>query len=94
MPLLCASAWIEGVSTDRPVVTVRFWAGARRAAGHAQEQLAAATVAEVLEQLTAREAMVAILASASYLVDGVAADPATVLTTGALVDVLPPFAGG
>jgi sulfur-carrier protein len=35
-----------------------------------------------------------VLKVASFLVDGVRADDDTVLPPGAIVDVLPPFAGG
>jgi molybdopterin converting factor small subunit len=90
---LCGSGWIDGVTID-VAVTVRYWAGAKRAAGRPDEQLAAPTLAALLDQLRQRPALAPVLASASYLVDGQAADPTATLSAGAVVDVLPPFAGG
>jgi molybdopterin converting factor small subunit len=77
-------------------VTVRYFAGARAAAGVAEETVSAATVRELVDGLSARDAGLArVLAACSYLVDGLAArDPATPLSDGSTVDVLPPFAGG
>jgi molybdopterin converting factor small subunit len=75
-------------------VTVRFWAGARRAAGHAEETLAAADVAEVRELLAARPELAKVCLVASFLVDGQQAGENTKLHDGAVVDLLPPFAGG
>jgi len=80
--------------------TLRYWAGARAAAGVASEQTSAATLAEAL--LLARsvrdDRFTAVLAVCSFVVDG---DPVgardhgtVVLVDGGLVDVLPPFAGG
>jgi FMN reductase len=79
---------------DVAEVTVRFWAGARRAAGHEQETLTAATVGELRALLAARPALTRLCAVASFLVDGQQAGEATPLHHGASVDVLPPFAGG
>jgi sulfur-carrier protein len=75
-------------------VTVRYWAGARRAAGLDSEQLSAATIAELRDQLGARPALAAVIEASSLLVDGMAAHLDTPLDDGATVDVLPPFAGG
>lgn len=75
-------------------VTVRFWAGARRAAGHAEQRLPARTVGEVRDALAARPELTKICAAASFLVDGQQAGDLTALHDGAVVDVLPPFAGG
>jgi molybdopterin converting factor small subunit len=77
-----------------PAITVRFWAGAQRAAGHAEEALSAATVGELRETLAGRSDLTKICRVASFLVDGQQASDTTRLTTGAVVDVLPPFAGG
>lgn len=77
-----------------PQVTVRFWAGARRAAGRDTETLAAATLGELRELLGARPELTRICAVASFLVDGRRASDATALRPGAQVDLLPPFAGG
>jgi molybdopterin converting factor small subunit len=75
-------------------VTVRFWAGAQRAAGHAEEVLVAATVGELRESLGQRPELTKVCASASLLVDGQQAAEIAALHDGAVVDVLPPFAGG
>jgi FMN reductase len=80
--------------TTSPLVTVRFWAGAQRAAGHAEERLQATTVGELRALLAARPAMRPVCAVASFLVDGRQAGDETALHAGAEVDVLPPFAGG
>lgn len=75
-------------------VTVRFWAGAQRAAGHAEEPASAATLGELVGQLSGRPGLATVCAAASYLVDGVQANDTSTLHDGAVVDVLPPFAGG
>jgi molybdopterin synthase sulfur carrier subunit len=80
-------------------VTVRYFAGARAAAGVSEESVDAAgrPVSELLERLAARhgDRLAAVLAVASILVDGVTAhDREQRLPAGAVVDVLPPFAGG
>jgi molybdopterin synthase sulfur carrier subunit len=77
-----------------PEITVRFWAGARRAAGHAEEPLSAATVGELRETLAGRPELAKVCAVASWLVDGQQASDTTPLRPGSIVDVLPPFAGG
>lgn len=75
-------------------VTVRYWAGARRAAGVDEEQLDAATVGELRDALAGRGELAKISEVASFLVDGSPSSDTTALTEGAVVDVLPPFAGG
>lgn len=79
------------------MVTVRYWAGARAAAGCAEERLAAATVGELMAAVAARHGMAKVLAVSSLLVDGTTApadDIGRALADGSVVDVLPPFAGG
>jgi molybdopterin converting factor small subunit len=76
------------------LVTVRYWAGARRAAGRESEQLAAADLTDLLSQLSDRPELAEVLAASALLVDSVAADLGRPLHPGAVVDVLPPFAGG
>lgn len=81
--------------TGGPVVTVRYWAGARRAAGHREEQIVAPDVRALRSLLSDRPALAPVMAASALLVDGVT--PATddaVLADGSVVDVLPPFAGG
>jgi molybdopterin synthase sulfur carrier subunit len=75
-------------------VTVRFWAAARQAAGHAEEATLAPTIGELRSQLSQREGLAKVIAVASFLVDGVRADDDTAIPTTCIVDVLPPFAGG
>jgi molybdopterin converting factor small subunit len=77
-----------------PSVTVRYWAGAQRAAGVEFESLTAGTVGELRAQLQARPDLAKVAAVASFLVDGQQAGENTTLADGAEVDVLPPFAGG
>jgi molybdopterin converting factor small subunit len=77
-----------------PTVIVRYWAGAKRAAGTEREELTAATVGELRARLAARPGLAKISEVASFLVDGQQAGESTALPAGAEVDVLPPFAGG
>ena len=76
--------------------TIRYWAGARAAAGTAEEPFSGSTVQEVLDQAAARhgERLARVLSVASFLVDGVRVGADTVLADGATIEVLPPFAGG
>ena len=79
------------------MVTVRYWAGARAAAGREEEAVDAGTVGELLAVLGARPDLARVLTAASLLVDGEAVrrdDAGHELATGSTVDVLPPFAGG
>jgi molybdopterin synthase sulfur carrier subunit len=77
------------------VASVRYFAAAAEAAGREEEELVASTVAQLKALLVERygEPMRKVLASGSFLVDGVVRrDDAAPI--GARVDVLPPFAGG
>jgi molybdopterin synthase sulfur carrier subunit len=77
------------------VAEVRYFAAAAEAAGRESETLEASTVGQLRSLLAERygDAMRRVLASGSFLVDGVVSrDDAREL--GARVDVLPPFAGG
>ena len=79
------------------MVTVRYFAGARAAAGVDTEQRSAATLDELVRGLAEAhgEMLEKVLPACSFLVDGTTArDRALVLADGAVVDVLPPFAGG
>lgn len=80
------------------MITVRYFAGARAAAGGLHsEQIPASTLDSALELLVERhgERLAVVLKAASFLVDGLTChDRHTMLTDGATVDVLPPFAGG
>ncbi|WP_329089601.1 MULTISPECIES: MoaD/ThiS family protein [unclassified Streptosporangium] len=80
-------------------VIVRYWAAAKEAAGVAEERSEAATLAELMTKITSnRERLGRVVSLSSFLVNG---DPVgrrahetIVLTDGATVEVLPPFAGG
>ena len=78
------------------MVSVRYFAAAAEAAGTREEVLeVAGTVGDLRLLLVQRygDAMARVLASGSFLVDGVVSrDDSRAL--GARVDVLPPFAGG
>lgn len=82
------------------MVTVRYFAAARAAAGVPSENVdigEAATVGDALDAIVARhgEALGKVLAACSFLLDSVAVrDRATPLPPTAELDVLPPFAGG
>ena len=73
---------------------VRYFAAAAEAAG-VEEELEASTVAELKALLVEKygDAMKKVLASGSFLVDGVVSRDDAV-GIGARIDVLPPFAGG
>lgn len=79
------------------VVTVRYWAGARSAAGRAEEPVDADTVGELLALVVTRHDIERVVAACSLLVDGVAVrrdESERPLPADAVVDLLPPFAGG
>ncbi len=75
-------------------VTVRFWAAAQRAAGTAETSAIAATIEELRAALGTTPELAKVCHASSFLVDGVQAGENTRLHEGAVVDVLPPFAGG
>jgi molybdopterin converting factor small subunit len=78
-------------------VTVRYFAGARAAAGVDTESRAAGTLEELVRQIVADhgDRLERVLTACSFLVDGTQTrDRASVLAPDAVVDVLPPFAGG
>ena len=80
------------------MLTVRYFAAARAAAGRTEESLPAGGSLESLTgELVVRHGarLARVLAVASFLVDGTAwHDRQAILPAGATVDVLPPFAGG
>jgi sulfur-carrier protein len=81
-------------------VRVRYFAGARAAAGVNEETVqvaAGATLHDLVADLAARhgDALTRVLTACSFLLDGIAVrDRAIALPDGSGVDVLPPFAGG
>jgi molybdopterin converting factor small subunit len=76
--------------------TIRYWAAARAAAGTAEEPFDGPDLATVLAAAEERHGadLARVLARCSFLVEGVRARPGTELPDGAVVEVLPPFAGG
>lgn len=80
------------------MLQVRYFAGARAAAGGVREEsIDATSLDDVVTVLTAQhgERLAVVLKAASFLVDGLAChDRQAALPAGATVDVLPPFAGG
>ena len=78
-------------------MTVRYFAGARAAVGVDTETHAAGTLDELVDRLVAAhgERLAKVLTACSFLVDGTSTrDRSHALAQGAVVDVLPPFAGG
>ncbi|MFI5584277.1 MoaD/ThiS family protein [Amycolatopsis sp. NPDC051758] len=81
-------------------IVVRYFAAARAAAGVEEEKVqlpSGASVSDAVAELRRLhpEGLPKILDAVSYLLDGVAVrDRTRVLTDGAELDVLPPFAGG
>ena len=78
------------------MLLVRYFAGARAAAGVAEEKVEATTLADLLATVTAtRPRLAGVVTACSFLVNGTAwRDPEAALPATATVDVLPPFAGG
>lgn len=84
---------------ERPATALlRYFAAAEEAAGVAEEVVPVddgATLADLLATAVGRHPdLAATLPACSYLVATVSARPTTRVPAGAVVDVLPPFAGG
>ena len=84
-----------------PTIRVRYFAGARAAAGLAQEQVVlsdeACSVADLVRVLRHHRGpdLSRVLPACSFLLNGVAVhDDSTVFADQDELDVLPPFAGG
>lgn len=85
-----------------PKVTIRYWAAAKQAAGVAEETVEAATLSDALNAAVASRGpdkrLETVVARSSFLVNadpvGRAARESIVLDEGAVIEVLPPFAGG
>ncbi len=88
------------MSTAPTTVRIRYFAGARGAAGVAEETVSlpeGATVGDLVAELGGRHGaeLTRVLTACSFLLDGVAVrDRSTAVPGGSDVDVLPPFAGG
>ncbi|MDQ1294171.1 MAG: sulfur-carrier protein [Actinomycetota bacterium] len=81
------------------MVTVRYYAGARAAAGTDSEPVlvdSAATVEQLSSELSRLHgaALSRVLPVCTFLIDETASDQRAPLPSCATVDVLPPFAGG
>jgi len=79
------------------MVTVRYFAGARAASGVDTEAHEAGSLDELVGQIVGAhgERLERVLTACSFLVDGTTTrDRTLLLAPGAVVDVLPPFAGG
>ena len=80
------------------VVTLRYWAAAKEAAGVAEETVTADTLAAALAIADGNGRLSAVLSRSSFLIDGhpvgTRAADAVSLADGAVIEVLPPFAGG
>ena len=76
-------------------IEVRYWAGARAAAGVERDRVTATSVADLVAELSERTpALVPVLAVSSLLVDGLVVTRERALADGEVIEVLPPFAGG
>lgn len=95
-----ASTAVSGPGIGTTVL-VRYFAGARSAAGVAEESITLTegdrSVAAALAAIRGRRGpeLDRVLAACSFLLNGVAVrDHAQTVTDGAELDILPPFAGG
>jgi molybdopterin converting factor small subunit len=85
-----------------PKVTIRYWAAAKEAAGVPEESLEAVTLGDALDAAVASRRpdtrLATIIKRSSFLVNadpvGRAALKSIPLDDGAVIEVLPPFAGG
>ena len=76
-------------------VTIRYWASARAAAGCDSERFPGRDVGDVLEAAAAAHTgLGVVLGVCTVLLDGRAVTASQVLSNGATIEVLPPFAGG
>jgi sulfur-carrier protein len=83
------------------MVTLRYWAAAKDAAGVAEQLVAADNLAAALAQAgtaAVRARLAPVLERSSFLVNGTQvgrrAAETVQLPEGAVIEVLPPFAGG
>jgi molybdopterin converting factor small subunit len=79
------------------MILVRYFAGARAAAGVPEEKIVAPTLDALISAVGEAhgDRLARVLSGCSFLVDGlVCRDRSAPLSPDAVVDVLPPFAGG
>jgi len=78
-----------------PEVTIRYFAAARSAAGRSTATAEATSIRDLVTTVSAdRPELARVLSICTFLLNGERADPTTLLSAGAQVDALPPFAGG
>jgi molybdopterin converting factor small subunit len=78
-----------------PEVTIRYFAAARTAAGESTATAEASSIKELVGTVSAdRPELARVLGICTFLLDGERVEPDAPLRDGALVDALPPFAGG
>ena len=88
------------MSVDNPApsaVLVRYFAAARAAAGVTEESAHASTISQLRAELVTRHSprFAAVWDACSLLIDGrVVPEDDRELSAGAVIEVLPPFAGG
>lgn len=76
-------------------VTVRYWASARASAGCDSERFVGHRVGDVLDAAaSAHTGLSAVLDVSTILLDGRVVTAMEQLSEGAVLEVLPPFAGG
>jgi molybdopterin converting factor small subunit len=83
-------------------VTIRYWAAAKEAAGVPEESVDAVTLRDALDLAVASRRpdtrLATVIGRSSFLVNadpvGRAARESIVLDEGAVIEILPPFAGG
>ncbi|MBT0767463.1 MoaD/ThiS family protein [Kineosporia sp. J2-2] len=85
--------------TMSSMITIRYFAGARAASGIESEQVPVTgptPLGHLAGELAERHgpALRRVLEASSFLIDEVAGDRSRIVPIGAVVDVLPPFAGG
>jgi sulfur-carrier protein len=84
------------------IVTLRYWAAAKDAAGVADEKIEATTLADALAAAVLARGdsrrLASVMARSSFLIDGQPAGKRShesiELVDDAVIEVLPPFAGG
>jgi sulfur-carrier protein len=83
-------------------VTIRYWAAAKEAAGRPEESVDAVSLRDALDAAVASRGpdsrLAGVISRSSFLVNanpvGRTAKESIVLEEGAVIEVLPPFAGG
>lgn len=78
-----------------PEVTIRYFAAARAAAGESTSIADAVSIKDLVGTVSdGRPELARVLGICTFLLDGERVEADALLREGALVDALPPFAGG